>query len=197
MQNDAGTNATEKQLPASRQEANPSYQHEKQARIGCGNCSLLSSKLLKIVVSVVDYTFTFTKKNDNTFCFCEHICDKTMIHGQLRTNRELGLDLQSSMHLQSITHKVYHLNCQTYVRLVISEQPSTEEECLHTLRGSKLRCYFGSMINDVLSMSLLNQFRYKPEQESKLLLREGLMLCTIRTSNTPAKVWFTETSNSI
>jgi len=64
-------------------------------------------------------------------------------------------------------------------------------------RGSKLRCNFGSMINDVLSMLLLNQFRYKPEQESKLLLREGLMLCTIRTSNTPAKVWFTETSNSI
>ena len=162
-----------------------------------GNCSRVSFKLLYIVVSVVDYTFTFTKKNDNTFCFCEHICDKTMIHGQLRTHRELGLDLQSSMHLQSITHKVYHLNCQTYVRLVISEQPSTEEECLHTLRGSKLRCYFGSMINDVLSMSLLNQFRYKPEQEPKLLLREGLMLCSVRTSTTPAKVWFTETSNSI
>jgi len=62
MQNDAGTNATEKQLPASRHEANPNYQHEKQARIGCGNCSLLSSKLLKIVVSVVDNTFYFTKK---------------------------------------------------------------------------------------------------------------------------------------
>ena len=106
MQNDAGTNAAEQQLPASRQEANPSYQHEKQARIGCGNCSLLSSKLLKIVVSVVDNTFYFTKKEDSTFCFCEHICNKTMIHGWLRTNRELGLDSESSMHLLSITHKV-------------------------------------------------------------------------------------------
>jgi len=47
------------------------------------------------------------------------------------------------------------------------------------------------------SMSLLNRFMDKPEQEPQLLLREDLMLYSVHTSTTLAKAWFTETRHSI
>lgn len=79
-----------------------------------------------------------------------------------------------------------------------SGQQLTQGECLPSASRVKTGMPLGYItIYGVPSISLFNQFRYKPEQEPQLLLREGLMLCSVDTSTTLAEVWFTETRHSV